>query len=177
MPNALAMTTYLLPCVCSARIEVGVGQAGGHVVCPACGVRVDVPTLRGLRRLEIAGTQAAAPAVRWNWRHASLFGGLALVVASAAAAFLLTSPTRASIDTETIREAVMTADDRSVIEFWKAVSMSGVARPPTPEEASLQQTVLFRRRMATGIGAVGAIGALAMLAGGCAAALERRRRR
>jgi hypothetical protein len=127
--------------------------------------------------LEVAGTRPAGPAVRWNWRHARLLGGLGLMVACAAAASLLAIPARALIDPESLREAVMAADDRSVIELWNMLSTSGVARPPTPEEMSLQRTFFLRRYLTAGLVAVGVIGVLAMLASGCAAALGRKRRR
>ena len=78
MPNA-----YLLPCACGRTTQVGPRQAGETVDC-ACGARLDVPTIRGLRELEpVAETAAGKPA--WNRGKGLVFIGLLLTVASLSA--------------------------------------------------------------------------------------------
>jgi len=72
---------YLLPCGCGKKTRVGKAQAGQVVACE-CGKTLSVPTLRGLRNLELAPvSKESGPAARptWGpWRGASFSGGLAL---------------------------------------------------------------------------------------------------
>jgi hypothetical protein len=64
---------------------VATAQAGGQVQC-ACGQRLAVPTLRGLRSLEPASPEAGAKAVAgWTRLHGAVFAA-ALLVAGAGAA-------------------------------------------------------------------------------------------
>ena len=44
---------YLLPCACGQKLRVRTRQAGEEVTCQ-CGAVVHVPTMRGLRQLEMA---------------------------------------------------------------------------------------------------------------------------
>ena len=66
---------YLLPCSCGQKIRIESSQAGGQVAC-GCGRTLAVPTLRGIRRLEVA-----ADAVRtkerptWSRLHGAAFAG------------------------------------------------------------------------------------------------------
>lgn len=48
---------YLLPCKCGQKVEVDSTLAGLTVKC-ACGRTLDVPTMRDLTRLELAGANA-----------------------------------------------------------------------------------------------------------------------
>ena len=72
------MKTYLLPCTCSARIEIGPGQAGGTVTCAACGATLAVPRLGELARLQPAAPRQATVARAWTAAHACLLGGAAV---------------------------------------------------------------------------------------------------
>jgi hypothetical protein len=60
------MPDYLLPCSCGQKHRVVTAQAGGNVSC-TCGKSLPVPTLRGLRDLEIAPpAQATKTRPGWN---------------------------------------------------------------------------------------------------------------
>jgi hypothetical protein len=63
---------YLLPCSCGQKTPVSVAQAGGHVTC-ACGKSLPVPTLRGLRELEIAPAAAPEKKPGWSRVHGAVF--------------------------------------------------------------------------------------------------------
>lgn len=45
-------TRHLLPCGCGANNAIDTGQAGQIINCRACNKPLEVPTLRGIRRLE-----------------------------------------------------------------------------------------------------------------------------
>lgn len=175
MPNALAMTTYLLPCTCSARVRVGAGEAGGTVTCPACAATLAVPKLRDFRSLELADAPPPAPRRVWNWRHACLLAGTAIAALGFAAAGLVGRPVRLPVDAGMIRAAVDAAEDAAIIEAWKALATSGVDRQPMPDEVALQRIARFRRSAATGLMLAGATGALGALAAGAAILLEKKK--
>ncbi len=73
------MTEYLLPCSCGQKTRIAAAQAGAQVAC-GCGKSLSVPTLRGIKQLEIApvATTAKSPG-RWSPIHGALFAsGLAI---------------------------------------------------------------------------------------------------
>lgn len=90
------MPAYLLPCSCGQRLKVSTAQAGQPIRC-ACGNELTVPTLRGLRELEVdeGPTKARDRSQRtWDNRHRAAF---VLIVAAlgcflAAGYFLLQVP-------------------------------------------------------------------------------------
>lgn len=173
------MTRHLLPCVCSARIPVAVGQAGEQVRCPACGANVLVPRLGELARLEAvgSGTEASGrrPVHPWTAGHACLFVGLVAAGLAAAAAAAVQSTRAAVIDDEVIRSAVRGADLIDIYRARQAFARQGVERPVLPEEDQLVRS----SRVTTAVGRflwAGAIGGLAVaLAGGVAIARQRAR--
>jgi hypothetical protein len=64
---------YLLPCSCGQKVRVANSQAGGQVAC-GCGNRLPVPTLRGLRELEIAPTDVPKRSrAGWSRLHGAFF--------------------------------------------------------------------------------------------------------
>jgi hypothetical protein len=77
---------YLLPCSCGQKVRVEPAQAGGQVAC-ACGANLNVPTLRGLKQLEIAPPDEAAvrrsAGRQWGPVRGAMFSiGLLVVVIS-----------------------------------------------------------------------------------------------
>jgi hypothetical protein len=71
---------YLLPCSCGQKVRIAVAQAGGEVGC-VCGKRLPVPTLRGIRQLEVASDVPTKAAPVWTRFHGAIFaGGLVLAV-------------------------------------------------------------------------------------------------
>jgi len=63
---------YLLPCSCGQKTPVSVAQAGGQVVC-VCGKSLSVPTMRGLRELEIAPAAVPEKKAGWSRVHGVVF--------------------------------------------------------------------------------------------------------
>lgn len=72
------MTKHLIPCECGQQLPVSLGQAGETVACP-CGRSVEVPTLRRLREMPVAGDAEAAGA-GWGFSQGVL--ALGLIVAA-----------------------------------------------------------------------------------------------
>lgn len=159
------MKSFRLPCECSQAIVVTTAQAGGVVLCPACGREVAVPKLRDFSQLELVETAPAPPRDGWRLPHACMLaGGITAVLAWVAAAVLSVAP-QATITAETIRANVAAASDKQIFEAWKALSQSGVARPPLPEERRLQQRSHFWEGVSRGLLVIGAVGAVVGLAG------------
>lgn len=159
------MKSFLLPCECSRPIMITTGQAGGVVTCPACGREVAVPKLRDFSRLELVERGQSGPRTGWRLAHACLLaGGITAVLAWAGAA-TLSVPPQATITAETIRANVAAASDRQIFEAWKALSQSGVARPPLPDEKRLQQRSHFWEGVSRGLLVIGGLGAVVGLAG------------
>jgi hypothetical protein len=72
---------YLLPCSCGQKIRIANAQAGAQVTC-VCGKCVSVPTLRGIRQLELAPPETKTQAgPGWSAVHGIIFA-VALVVAA-----------------------------------------------------------------------------------------------
>jgi hypothetical protein len=80
-------TLYLLPCACGRRLEIDAGQAGTQIDC-SCGQTLSVPSVRGLRQLEIVAEPAAvdSPPATWNPVRGAIFS-LGLLLAASALIF------------------------------------------------------------------------------------------
>jgi hypothetical protein len=78
-------TLYLLPCECGSHMPVGLAQAGQTVRC-RCGRPLAVPTLLGIKALEMAepGDNHPEPASEWGARHRVILIGIVVVLASTA---------------------------------------------------------------------------------------------
>ena len=84
---------YLLPCDCGQTVVVDPSQAGDRVECPGCGNRLDVPTLRRLRDLEPAQSDASAETT-WGLNQALFTVGLLVtcLLAGGSAYFAIVEP-------------------------------------------------------------------------------------
>src|SRR5262249_39770102 len=71
---------YLLPCSCGQKVRVANSQAGGQVTC-ICGKSLGVPTLRGLRELELAPAELQERSAGWNRVQGTIFAGGLFVAA------------------------------------------------------------------------------------------------
>jgi len=78
---------FLLTCSCGQKARITAAQAGAQVKC-VCGNSLSVPTLRGIRQLEIAPPEAAAKrSAAWSPIHGVLFAS-GLGIASIGVVFL-----------------------------------------------------------------------------------------
>lgn len=175
------MPQYLLPCTCGQRVTVTTAQAGSRVRC-SCGRMLDVPTLRGLSRLEVAAASREA-AGRWAWGpvRGGVFAGGLLV---AAVGFVLVafygvrSLQLASLavdrSADVVREESAFIDQRTpaeVLDLWNAEAAEGLGESRMPIWVAAQQ----RRRTFHFWMAIGAAG-IVLGASAASAALVGQRR-
>jgi len=153
-------TTYLLPCNCGKKLPVEAPQAGQTVRC-SCGESVEVPTIRGLAKLERA--QQPAPAVtgpRWGPREGVLLLGAVIAVLALITAgglhlrrhhvgkqFAIPDNTFTDERAEEIRQAV---DKLSPAQAWREWEhlRTGIRRGQTRAEAE-REKLLLQRQAAT----------------------------
>lgn len=158
-----AKKTFLLPCDCSATIEVVAGQAGGEVACPACGRRATVPKLRELSALPVK-TQAAAAGRAWSTPQAVALAGTVIAALSWAGGAFIGAVPRAAYSPADIRAQVDRADDLQLYQALLDFSEASPNRMPMREEVMLRRKAEFATGIARALYAVGGLGALAAVA-------------
>ncbi len=82
------MVQYLLPCRCGRKLTVDSTKAGRSIECQ-CGVRLEVPTLSGMKNLEqVSPEKQAVSRIKWAARQqVFLVGLLVLFIGLAVAGF------------------------------------------------------------------------------------------
>lgn len=162
------MKKYLLPCECGQKIEVDAGQSGLKVAC-ACGKQLEVPTLRGLARLEAAPsgnaakTASAAPA--WGPGQGLLFVGVVLLICGViAVALVLRARPAWRVQSEVIAVGVDRLTPGQLFERWEELRKGLVATEDPIRQSYDADWAQFRRRRAMAFMPLGA-GALLILAG------------
>lgn len=174
------MPQYWLPCACGQRLTVTTAQAGSRVRC-GCGRMLDVPTLRGLARLEVAGAEREARRQTWGPLRGGLFAGGLLVAAAGLVLVVfygVWSLRLASLavdrSAEVVREESAYIDQRSpaeLLDLWNAERNEGLDESRMPIWVAAQQ----RRRTFHFWMAVGAGGAVLGLVAAAAALVGQRR--
>lgn len=167
MPSA--ERKFAVRCPCSAVVGVTTGQAGTRVICPGCGVPVDVPRLRDL--LEAPSPPPARNAHRpgWDTARGLTFAGLAVaVLASIGAAgvvplagMLVGRPPSA----EQVRRSVAAAPISMVHAAATELAQSGLNRVPSPVELRLVRSTRAARGVSRALWGVAAVAALTAAAG------------
>ncbi|MDA7978648.1 MAG: hypothetical protein MPJ50_07750 [Pirellulales bacterium] len=72
---------YNLPCpFCKSKLHVDSSQSGLDLPCPECGKAVNVPTLRGLQKLEVASQADTQQVWRWGAREGLLVVAVILIL-------------------------------------------------------------------------------------------------
>jgi hypothetical protein len=161
------MTTYLLPCECTADVAVTAGQAGGRVTCPQCGREVIVPKLGDLARVRRKEVAEHARTVAWRPAQAVAFLGAIVAAGSLAGALWFAPGTAGVIDEQALRAAVLTVDESTAYRVWSEVlARANVRRPPSEEELALLRRMRFADGVRGVLALVAAGGALAALAAG-----------
>jgi len=172
------MTTYLLPCECTADVAVTAGQAGGRVTCGQCGRELGVPKLGDLARLRRKDVAESGRPMTWRPAQAVAFLGTMVAVGAALGAVWIAPRTAGVLDERALRAAVLTVDDLAVYRVWsEGLSRTGVARPPADEELALQRQTRFADSMRGVLGVVAATAALAGLAAGARLLMDSNRGR
>jgi hypothetical protein len=161
---------FLLPCECSAEIEVVSGQAGGTTACPACGRRADVPKLREFASLRTKtvddGRAGRDRATRWGPVHAAAAAGLALAALAWGGAAIVGMVPKAAFSPDLIRSDVSAENDVVLYQSLDALENASVIRMPMREEVELQRRTQFAVSMSRMLAAIGGLGAaVAAIAG------------
>jgi hypothetical protein len=159
--------SYLLPCNCSADIEVVSGQAGGSVTCPACGRQNDVPKLRDFEQLKTRSQSSGKAAGGWSAMHALALAGAASAAIAFAAAAVVGSTPRAAFDPERVRSDILASeDDARLYRALQEYSSASVSRGAMREEVDLQRRAIFATGMARTLQVLGGLGAVVAVAAG-----------
>ena len=148
---------YLLPCGCGKKTPVGKAQAGQVVACE-CGKTLGVPTLRGLRDLELApASKESTPIARPTWgplRGASFSGGLAVAAVAlflsglnlsyySGAKFYSDDPSEQIIGAATNQLDGLAAVE--LLDEWNNAVKDGLGSMPTPFWIAAQESAKIYR--------------------------------
>lgn len=174
------MTAYLLPCRCGADIAVTAAKAGGMVSCPACGGETQVPKLRDLAGLRPATSSARSSASprggSWTAAHTMLLAGTLVATASGLGSLAFVPPEVIMMDSEKIRDSVMSAPTDEVLSVMRTrLARAGIQRPPTGDEARSIARSDFYVFLRDSLRLVAAAGAIVALLGGAWILLRGRR--
>src|SRR5262245_30200324 len=133
---------YLLPCSCGKMVRVAASQAGGRVAC-GCGKSLDVPTMRGVRQLELAPAETnVARRPSWSPMHGAVFaaGLLTAGVGLVLIAFYLLQYARVAGHTRDFSPEVIAAETARIdkltplqlLSEWSEVLEHGLGQPSAP---------------------------------------------
>jgi DNA-directed RNA polymerase subunit RPC12/RpoP len=167
--------TFLLPCTgCPSEIEVVSGQAGGHVECPSCGKRNDVPKFRDLDQLRTKTVAAGGQVSRWGFPQAVILAGVACAITCWTVAAFVGATPKSAIDAGLTRANIEAGDDAALYRSLQDYAESTVDRMPMRVEVDLQRRTLFAQGMSRAMYAIGSLGAVAAAAAGIALLRTRR---
>lgn len=167
--------TFLLPCTgCRSEIEVVSGQAGGHVECPSCGKRNDVPTFRDLDQLPTKTVASGGQVTRWGVPQAVILAGVACAITCWTVAAFIGATPKSAIDAAMTRANIEAGDDAALYRSLQEYAQSTVDRGPMRVEVDLQRRTLFAQGMSRAMYAIGSLGAVAAAAAGIALLRTRR---
>jgi len=161
---------YLLPCTCGESVRVSRAQAGQDVAC-SCGKALKVPTLRGLRDLEPAASDAASQATRvWTPIHGVLFasGLLAAVLGLLVALYSAWMFSGVQVYTVDQSDALLEHDavhidsytPEQLLDDWKMMVAQGLGPKMTMPWEQARQASDYYRWQAIVAGAIAAVGAV-----------------
>lgn len=142
---------YLLPCSCGQKLRVAPAQAGGQVTC-GCGKSLVVPTLRGLRALELAAPEVSGKVMPgWSAIHGLLFsGGIVLAVAGVALIainlYRYAQFSQFTVDRTDVVAAAHTAEvdqysATQMFDEWSHVVGEGLGEKMTPPWVAAKQMI------------------------------------
>ncbi len=124
---------YLLPCSCGRKIPVQLRQAGETVTCE-CGTSIEVPTLLGLKKLELAEVPAEPKTVKphWTFGHGLIFAGELVILFAILIGVRLfwTRPVDpyADFTPEQMIQAAQTRTPIQSLRLWQMLERSGLER-------------------------------------------------
>ncbi|HEY2882429.1 MAG TPA: hypothetical protein VGJ15_08350 [Pirellulales bacterium] len=112
---------YLLPCpACGTKIPVETGQAGQTISCK-CGHAIEVPTIRGLQKLEAVAERDESEQRPWSARKGLIFLGSIIFLAAAAWAGYLIADRPGLIEIDSLAKLI---DHQTISQEVDALSPS-----------------------------------------------------
>jgi hypothetical protein len=81
---------YLVPCSCGRKVPIGSQQAGESIICE-CGVKLEIPRLLELKKLDkvIVQDTQSKPSFVWGVGHSLILSGAVILVVVAVLCFLV----------------------------------------------------------------------------------------
>jgi hypothetical protein len=159
-----AKKIFLLPCACSASIEVVAGQAGGAVDCPACGRKNAVPKLRDMAALAVKADASTVRQRTWTVAESVALGGAIVALLSwAGAAYAVWLP-KAAFPVEAIRSDIERSDDQRLYQALQDFAEASVNRMPMRDEVMLHRKTQFATGVSRALAGLGGLAALAAAA-------------
>lgn len=172
---------YILRCVCGSRIQVYPRQAGSRIQCPECEQSVEIPTIRGLSKLEVAdeprlGRESQRESQsRWTpWKGA--IAALCFVIALIGigrsglyACYRWTHPTPFS-EVDLLREAEAMVNEftpADAWDTWQHLQETGLGAKNPPEAIVAKRFLEAQDRAMMKWGMAGVFGLLGLLACAC----------
>lgn len=162
---------FLLTCSCGRQHVVQPSQAGDRVLCE-CGVQLDVPTLRRLKTLPPAAEEATEKKqAAWGPSQGLMMSGAAiLLLALVMTGYLyMKRPAPPELDVQRsalTKEAIQNVTLAQSWEIWLDFRERGLGDRVFNTVIDYEQKKLENTRMLTLAAALGAVGALVLLAGG-----------
>jgi hypothetical protein len=161
-------TTYLLPCQCGERFQVDASESGLVMTC-RCGARLEVPTMRGLAKLEKVVVEDAAPGSTWGGSHRGMvIGALVLLLGLGASIWWTAKPIPKPADVLEDKELIplgilpqekrILATPAGSLFIWRLVEGQGLDAAPGKLVEKYQRArsiVTWWRFASYSIGAVG----------------------
>jgi hypothetical protein len=168
---------YLLPCSCGQKVRVEPAQAGGQVAC-ACGANLNVPTLRGLRQLEVAPTDDAtirrSTGRQWGPVRGAMFsiGLLVVVVSLLVLAYTYLQFAEAGLFTQDQTPVINQLEGEQIanmnlldsLQAFYSLREEGLGEPVEPFWVTAQKIVAEKRNLMLGAGGLALAGAIAVIA-------------
>jgi hypothetical protein len=147
------MTIYKLPCKsgdCDATLNVDASQAGLMVPCPRCNTLQEVPTIRGLSRLERVTTGGTAERrSKWGPPQSIMTAGAVIFLVFVASGLMLLSISPPHPHDDFEPPAPLAKDTPAIVLFqeWQKVHQ-GLSAPSFGETVDYERAKVARRNWA-----------------------------
>ena len=173
--------SYVLRCACGTKLSVQRSQAGSRIKCPQCEQTVEIPTIRGLSKLEI--TEDRVPIEkngrvsrpRWTpWRGAIAAACFILALIGLGRSGLYgyyrwSNPTPFS-EVDMLREAEQMTNEFTPVEAWdtwRYLQESGLGAKKPPQALVAKRFLEKQDSSMAKWAAAGALGLLGLIACAC----------
>jgi len=168
---------YFLPCSCGQKVRVEPAQAGGQVAC-SCGKSLNVPTLRGLKQLELAPPDQASArrsaAGKWGPVRGAMFsiGLLVSVVSVLVLAYTYLQFVEATLYTQDQTPVINELEGQTIdgmnlmdtVEAYRSLRDEGLGEPIEPFWIKAKKIVAQKRMLMISLGGLALAGAIAAIA-------------